>query len=103
MDEAALHRGTYPAVLRDELDALVARSLWPNVELRVLPFEAGFSSANGTFALFEPRDASDREVVNVESTGQVAYVVRREVEGDMGAACTRPRALRRTRRSAGRA
>jgi transcriptional regulator with XRE-family HTH domain len=73
LDEAALHRGTHRQIIRDQLGELVRRSHWPNVELQVLPFDAGFNRASGTFAIFEPRDPGDQEVVNVESTGQDAY------------------------------
>lgn len=73
LDEAALHRGMDQQIIRDQLADLVRRSRWSNVRLQVVPFDAGFNRANGTFAIFEPRDASDREVVNVESTGQDAY------------------------------
>lgn len=73
LDEAGLRRGTDKRVMRDQLAELVTRSQWPNVTLQVLPFAAGYSRVNGTFAIFEPRDPTDSAVVNVESTGQDAY------------------------------
>jgi transcriptional regulator with XRE-family HTH domain len=73
LDEAALHRGVPGPVMREQLEELLVRSQWPNVTLQLLPFQAGYSMASSTFAIFEPRDASDATVVNVESTGQDAY------------------------------
>lgn len=81
LDEAALHRGAERDVMRRQLEALVTRAEWPHVTLQVLPFGAGFSRANGTFAIFEPREAGDWAVVNVESTGQDAYF---ETPGELG-------------------
>lgn len=73
LDEAALRRGSDPAVLRDQLHTLIDRSRWPNVIVQVLPFTVGFTRASSTFAIFEPREPGDDEVVNVESTGHDAY------------------------------
>lgn len=56
-----------------QLEELIIRASWPNVTLQILPFSSGFTRANGTFAIFEPRDPGDMAVVNVESTGQDAY------------------------------
>lgn len=80
LDEAALHRGAGADVLRGQLRELLTRSEWPNVELQVLPFTAGFTAASGTFAIFEPRNASDRAVAQAEGTGQDAYF---DTEGDV--------------------
>lgn len=73
LDEAALHRGTGTEIMRTQLNELLARSQWRNVQLQVLPFNAGYTRANGTFVIFGPREAGDWDVVNVESTGQDAY------------------------------
>jgi hypothetical protein len=59
--------------MREQLEELLRRAEWPNVTLQLLPFEAGFTRANGTFAIFEPREPGDGAVVNAESTGQDAY------------------------------
>ena len=72
VDEAGLRRGRAD-VLPDQLRVLLTRARWPNVHLQVLPFDAGFTEAVSTFAIFEPRDPADRTVVSVESTGQDAY------------------------------
>jgi transcriptional regulator with XRE-family HTH domain len=81
LDEAALHRADDPNVLREQWEALLERLRLPNVELQILPFGAGFTSASSTFAVFEPREAGDRTVVNVESTGQDAYF---DTEAEIG-------------------
>jgi len=59
--------------MREQLIALIDHSHRPNVTLQVLPFAAGFGRSSSTFAIFEPRESGDRDVVNVESTGHDAY------------------------------
>jgi len=73
LDEVALRRANDSDVLREQLAAILERVRWPNVELQILPFSAGFVPACSTFAIFEPREAGDWTVVNVESTGQDEY------------------------------
>jgi transcriptional regulator with XRE-family HTH domain len=73
LDEHALCRGAGQEIMREQLENLLRRAEWPNVTLQILPFEAGYSRANGTFAIFEPREPGDGAVVNAESTGQDAY------------------------------
>ena len=73
LDEAALRRAGNADVLCEQLAALLERLRWPNVQLQILPFSAGFTPACSTFAIFEPREAGDWTVVNVESTGQDSY------------------------------
>ncbi|ANY06527.1 helix-turn-helix domain-containing protein [Pseudonocardia sp. HH130630-07] len=74
LDESALHRfAGAPETMREQLHALVDRSHRPNVDLRILPFSAGYASATSTFTIFEPRSEQDWTVVNVESTGVDAY------------------------------
>ena len=73
LDEHALRRGADADIMREQLEELLRRAEWPNVTLQLLPFEAGFTRANGTFAIFEPREPGDGAVVNAESTGQDAY------------------------------
>jgi transcriptional regulator with XRE-family HTH domain len=73
LDEHALRRGADSEIMRGQLEDLLRRSEWPNVTLQLLPFDVGYTRANGTFAIFEPRDPGDGSVVNAESTGQDAY------------------------------
>jgi transcriptional regulator with XRE-family HTH domain len=73
LDEHALRRGADADIMREQLEELLRRAEWPNVTLQLLPFEAGYTRANGTFAIFEPREPGDGAVVNAESTGQDAY------------------------------
>lgn len=74
LDECALYR--FPGGrtgMTPQLETLLIRSEQPNVTLRVLPFAAGHSAGTSTFSIFEPREASDWSVANVESTGADAY------------------------------
>jgi transcriptional regulator with XRE-family HTH domain len=73
LDEHALHRGTSREIMQEQLAVLLRRAEWPNVTLQLLPFDAGYTRAIGTFAIFEPREPGDGAVVNAESTGQDAY------------------------------
>jgi len=73
LDEAALRRGPRGPIMTDQLAELLARGQRPNVTIQVLPFDAGYTDAVSTFAVFEPRETRDGVVVNVESTGQDAY------------------------------
>jgi transcriptional regulator with XRE-family HTH domain len=73
LDEHALRRATDASVMREQQEDLLVRAEWPNVTLQLLPFAAGYTRANGTFAIFEPREPGDGAVVNAESTGQDAY------------------------------
>jgi transcriptional regulator with XRE-family HTH domain len=73
LDEAALHRGPTGPILGDQLTELLVRSSWPNVNIQVLPFSRGYANVLSTFAIFEPREARDGVVVNVESSGQDDY------------------------------
>jgi transcriptional regulator with XRE-family HTH domain len=73
LDEYSLWRGGDTEIMRGQLETLLVRATWSNVTLQLLPFEAGFTRGNGTFAIFEPREVGDGAVVNVESTGQDTY------------------------------
>lgn len=74
LDESALRRGpSAGSVMPNQLQELLDRSEQDNITLQVLPFEAGYTSADGTFAIFEPRRADDWTVVNVEGTGVDAW------------------------------
>lgn len=74
LDEAALWRGPRESdVMIEQLHALLEHSGRSNVTVQILPFDAGATRATSTFAIFEPRLATDWPVVNVESTGVDAY------------------------------
>lgn len=74
LDESALRRGpSTGAVMPNQLTELLNRSEQDNITLQVLPFSAGYTSADSTFAIFDPRRTDDWAVVNVESTGADAY------------------------------
>jgi Domain of unknown function (DUF5753) len=73
IDEYALHRGNDRDIMCEQLEVLLERSMQPNIVINLLPFAAGWTRANGTFSIFEPRHPDDSRVVNVESTGQDAY------------------------------
>lgn len=74
LDEVALYRATDPAIVREQVQALLDRMEQPNVTLQILPFTAGWTRATSTFSIFDPRDpATDWPVVNVESTENDDY------------------------------
>ena len=74
LDESALHRGPSDgSVMPNQLRELLTRSEQDNITLQVLPFDAGYTSADGTFAIFEPSRTDDWTVVNVEGTGVDAW------------------------------
>lgn len=69
--ESALRQAVgSPEVLRDQLDALIERSMAPNVSFRVLPFTASpVLTMTCMYAYFEYRDADNQEqdVVHIET------------------------------------
>jgi len=61
LDEAVLHRviGS-PAVMREQMDHLLEMATWPNIDLRVLPFDQGAHAAtDGTFSILSFDQATD--------------------------------------------
>jgi transcriptional regulator with XRE-family HTH domain len=74
LDEAVLHRMVGgPEVMRAQLEILVERAALPNVEIRVIPFEAGaHASLTGSFDLLRFRDEDD--TVFVETRGGCMYL-----------------------------
>lgn len=77
MDEAVLHRlvGS-PAIMREQLQVLVAAAARPTVTLRVLRFSAGPhpAMAEGVFTVFGFRRDIDQDVVNIEGRVTDVYV-----------------------------
>jgi transcriptional regulator with XRE-family HTH domain len=57
-----------PAIMRDQMDALLERSAAPNVTLRVLPFTAKPTfSMTCMYAYFEYEDAGESDIVHIET------------------------------------
>ncbi|WP_262402267.1 DUF5753 domain-containing protein [Actinomadura sp. CNU-125] len=75
LDEAVLRRKVAsPDVTRDQLRHLVELAALPNVEIRVLPFEAGkLASVHGSFEIFQMPDPFP-EVAYTESLAGGIYV-----------------------------
>jgi transcriptional regulator with XRE-family HTH domain len=74
--EAVLHRavGTR-AVMRDQLDLLLACSNDPLIELRIIPFAAGlYPAMEGGFAIFHFADERDPDVVAVETVSSTQFI-----------------------------
>jgi transcriptional regulator with XRE-family HTH domain len=80
IDEAALRRPIGGlAVLREQIEALVAATTRPNVRLQIVPFDiGGHAAAGGAFTIlrFPERDLSD--VVYVEQLTSALYLDKRE-------------------------
>jgi transcriptional regulator with XRE-family HTH domain len=57
-----------PGIMRDQLDALIERSMAPNVNLHVLPLAADpLFSMTCMYAYFEYQDSLEQDVVHVET------------------------------------
>jgi transcriptional regulator with XRE-family HTH domain len=80
IDEAALRRPIGGlAVLREQIEALIAATTRPNVRLQIVPFDiGGHAAAGGAFTIlrFPERDLSD--VVYVEQLTSALYLDKRE-------------------------
>jgi transcriptional regulator with XRE-family HTH domain len=78
LDEAAVQRtvgGT--AVMRRQLDHLLAEAARPGVTLQVLPFSSGAHAGHGgPFSILEFPEQSDTEVAYVESVAGFIYLER---------------------------
>jgi hypothetical protein len=80
VDEAALRRPIGgPATMRGQLEALVETSSLPNVNLQVIPFDAGgHAAAGGAFTILRFPDPDLSDVVYVEQLTSALYLDRRE-------------------------
>lgn len=79
--EAVLRRGAgSPAIMRDQLYALVEASRDPLVELHVIPFSAGLyeALALSTTTVFSFDDADDLDVVAIERDKSVQFLEKTE-------------------------
>ncbi|MBN9100302.1 MULTISPECIES: helix-turn-helix transcriptional regulator [unclassified Pseudonocardia] len=77
LSEAVLRRGAgHPALMRDQLDALIEASTDPLTELHVLPFSAGLHHAVqlSTTTVFSFDNADDLDVVAIERDRSVQFL-----------------------------
>lgn len=76
LDEAALHRRVGDsAAMREQLDHLIEAASWPNVRIRVHPFDAGVPAyQTGPFMLMEFRDPQDPRVCYIENGAGDIYL-----------------------------
>ncbi|WP_433381773.1 helix-turn-helix domain-containing protein [Actinoplanes sp. CA-142083] len=82
LDESVIHRRIGGAtVMTEQLQRLVAASHLPNVNLRILPHDAGAHPLLGTaVAILEFREASDLDIVYVEQYRGTHHYVKRPAE-----------------------
>lgn len=76
LDEGVLRRVVgSPALMAEQLGALIERSSLPNVTVRVLPFDAGFHRAHiGSFVVLEFPAGAGADVVYVEGHAGDTYL-----------------------------
>lgn len=75
LDEATLYRAAHNVtVMHEQLQTLLEFSSRPNVALQIFPFTSGYDEAVSTFAIFEPREAVDSVVINVENIAHDTYL-----------------------------
>lgn len=76
LDEGILRRvvGT-PALMAAQLERLLERSAMGNIDIRVLPFEAGYHRAhNGSFVILQFQEGSGTDVVYIEGHAGDTYL-----------------------------
>ena len=80
VDEGALRRPIGgPAVMRDQLDALIATTRRPRIRLQVIPFHVGgHAAAGGAFTILRFADADLPDVVYLEQLTSALYLDKRE-------------------------
>lgn len=80
VDEAALRRPIGgPAVMRQQVTALIDATRLPNVRLQVVPFAAGgHAAAGGAFSILRFGDAELPDVVYIEQLTSALYLDKRE-------------------------
>jgi hypothetical protein len=80
IDEAALRRPMGgAAVMRAQIDALIAAAARPNVKLQLLPFEVGgHAAAGGAFTVLRFEDQELPDVVYIEQLTGALYLDKRE-------------------------
>jgi hypothetical protein len=80
VDEAALRRPIGgPAVLREQVEALIEATRLPNVRLQIVPFEVGgHAAAGGAFTILRFPEEELTDVVYVEQLTSAHYLDRHE-------------------------
>jgi transcriptional regulator with XRE-family HTH domain len=80
VDEGALRRPIGgPAVMRDQLDVLIATTRRPRIRLQVIPFDVGgHAAAGGAFTILRFADADLPDVVYLEQLTSALYLEKRE-------------------------
>lgn len=73
--EGVLHRMVGgPAVMREQLEHLLASSELPSVTLQVLPYSAGAAPAQGPFVILDFQEPADPEVVYLETPAGAMWI-----------------------------
>lgn len=80
IDEAALRRPIGGAdVMREQIDALIAASKRPNVQIQLLPFEVGgHAAAGGAYTILRFADRELPDVVYIEQLTGALYLDKRD-------------------------
>jgi hypothetical protein len=80
VDEAALRRPIGgPGVMRAQLDALIAATAEPHVQLQIVPFAAGgHAAASGAFSILRFGDQDLPDVVYIEQLTSAIYLDKRD-------------------------
>ncbi|MGC4896669.1 helix-turn-helix domain-containing protein [Micromonospora sp. DT31] len=80
LDEAVLRRPIGgPAVMREQIDALIAATAAPNVRLQIVPFAAGgHAAASGAFSILRFGDADLPDIVYIEQLTSAIYLDKRD-------------------------
>lgn len=80
IDEAVLRRPIGgPAVMRDQINALIEATKLPNVRLQVVPFDAGgHAAAGGAFTILRFADQDLPDIIYIEQLTSAIYLDKRE-------------------------
>lgn len=80
IDEAVLRRPIGgPAVMRDQISALIEATKLPNVRLQVVPFDAGgHAAAGGAFTILRFADQDLPDIIYIEQLTSAIYLDKRE-------------------------
>ncbi|QLQ35482.1 helix-turn-helix domain-containing protein [Micromonospora robiginosa] len=80
LDEAALRRPIGgPAVMREQLDALIEATAAPHVRLQIVPFTAGgHAAASGAFSILRFGDEDLPDIVYIEQLTSAIYLDKRD-------------------------
>ncbi|WFE24377.1 helix-turn-helix transcriptional regulator [Solwaraspora sp. WMMD937] len=80
IDEAVLRRPIGgPAVMREQINALIEATKLPNVRLQVVPFDAGgHAAAGGAFTILRFADQDLPDIIYIEQLTSAIYLDKRE-------------------------